>query len=207
MKYIIANWKMSFDSTEIKTWLKYFKPDSKNEIILAPSYPFFTEIKDYPLAAQNISEYPEGPYTGSVAANQLKEYCKYCIVGHSEIGDNLEQKLKKATLCMENGLIPIICFVDTTELGQLSQKGVILAWEDPSSISKGAPFKKLDLGEIQNTVVKIKEQTKNIPLLYGGSVNRQNSLSLVKMGVDGVLVGQASLDPLHFLDIVHAFEV
>jgi triosephosphate isomerase len=36
----------------------------------------------------------------------------------------------------------------------------------------------------------------NIPILYGGSVNKDNSASLLAaMHVDGVLVGGACLDP------------
>jgi triosephosphate isomerase len=35
-----------------------------------------------------------------------------------------------------------------------------------------------------------------VPILYGGSVNRQNAASLLEArGVDGLLVGGASLDP------------
>jgi triosephosphate isomerase len=36
----------------------------------------------------------------------------------------------------------------------------------------------------------------SVPILYGGSVNRQNAASLLAApGVDGLLVGGASLDP------------
>jgi len=42
-----------------------------------------------------------------------------------------------------------------------------------------------------------------IPILYGGSVDADNSLELIKQGeVEGLLVGRASLNPHIFGDIL-----
>ena len=44
-----------------------------------------------------------------------------------------------------------------------------------------------------------------IPLVYGGSVNEINIADIVKIPeLDGVLVGNASLDPKTFADIIGA---
>jgi triosephosphate isomerase len=46
---------------------------------------------------------------------------------------------------------------------------------------------------------------KQMRILYGGSVNPQNAAALLEAsGVDGLLVGGASLKPETFLPIVHS---
>ena len=48
-----------------------------------------------------------------------------------------------------------------------------------------------------------KIQSENISILYGGSVNSDNASELIAInGVDGFLVGGASLDVIVFSDIV-----
>ena len=45
----------------------------------------------------------------------------------------------------------------------------------------------------------------DVPVLYGGSVNEQNSNEiLLKENIDGVLVGGASLDPEKFAKIIYS---
>jgi triosephosphate isomerase len=49
-------------------------------------------------------------------------------------------------------------------------------------------------------------RARQIPILYGGSVNPDNAAELATVPeVDGVLVGGASLDPRSFTAIVQAF--
>jgi triosephosphate isomerase len=46
-----------------------------------------------------------------------------------------------------------------------------------------------------NALLGSKEAAAGVPILYGGSVNRDNARSLLDAsGVDGLLVGGASLD-------------
>ena len=47
----------------------------------------------------------------------------------------------------------------------------------------------------------------DVRILYGGSVKPDNAKELMDMeDIDGALVGGASLDPVDFLDIIHAAE-
>ncbi len=50
-----------------------------------------------------------------------------------------------------------------------------------------------------------KESAKRIPILYGGSVNPENSKQFFsKENIDGALIGGASLNPASFLEIIHS---
>ena len=46
------------------------------------------------------------------------------------------------------------------------------------------------------------EYAKEVPILYGGSVSDQNTTDIItEAGMDGVVVGTASLDPSHLIRI------
>lgn len=64
------------------------------------------------------------------------------------------------------------------------------------------------VGIIKHQITEIlgNEITTEIPVLYGGSVTTDNAAQFAKMeGINGVLVGRASLDPTAFLSIADAF--
>ena len=70
------------------------------------------------LGSQNVSQHENGPYTGDVSAEMLKEFgVRYAIVGHSErrmhqaeTDTNVAIKAKRA---LEAGITPIVCVVET----------------------------------------------------------------------------------------------
>jgi triosephosphate isomerase len=81
-----------------------------------------------------------------------------------------------------------------------------IAWEDPNNISKNGVYKEKDPEDIKKGIDQIRT---HIPsqavLIYGGSVNRQNANTVFNIpGVNGVLPGNASLDPQHFIDIINS---
>jgi triosephosphate isomerase len=215
MKYVIANWKMNMNTSDIDNWFKDFSKESTNnvEVIIAPStihVPLLRTIeKFYPfkLAAQNVSLKPKGAHTGFVGAFQLKEFCVYSIIGHSERCETKETVLKKRDICLENGITPIVCFMESGDAGEYFTKGVILAKEDPKNISIEGKYRDEAPQQVKEDFEKIRGLIPNDAIVvYGGSVNRQNAAQLFNItGLDGVLVGNASLDPRHFTDIIKAF--
>jgi len=213
MKYITANWKMNMGTKEVLSWLENFKNASENIVIVAPSFLHLPLLKtcaqgkNIKLAAQDVAQEERGAYTGRVAAFQLKDMCEYCIVGHSEIGNALEVVIKKRDLCLKNGITPIVCFVSPSDAKKVYKESTIIAWEDPSNISQGGLYKDTDPKEIEKVINDIKANLpKNSILLYGGSVNEQNAKELAKIrNLDGVLVGNASLDTSTFTKIVESF--
>lgn len=215
MKYIIANWKMNMDSKKIKEWFDIFnKKDTKvfeNKIIvIAPSFPYLRETKELVnnanvvLGAQDVDSYDKGAHTGATGTFQIKEYCKYVIVGHSERKEQLETVLHKRDACITDGLYPIVCFTDPTIINTIETTEGLVAWEDPENISQNGVYRAKDPQDIQTYVQRIcKSKQTATPLIYGGSVNRDNIKDLAKiLEIDGVLVGNASLDPEHFYYII-----
>lgn len=218
MNYIIANWKMNMGFEDIVAWtegfsgfMKFISPET--EVILAPSFPFIplayelAKVSTIKIASQDVSVEEKGAHTGETGAFQIKEFCKYAIVGHSERKESQEVVIKKRDLCLKEGIVPIVCFVNPKDLSDLYKEGTIIAWEDPKNISKDGVYNAEDpqrISEISKEIRKIIPT--DAPLVYGGSVNENNIKDIAKIpGLDGVLVGNASLDPKTFASIIQSY--
>ena len=218
MKYIIANWKMNMRLEDLTRWVAKFSEfqsliTSEVEVILAPSFvhvPAIFELSQKTslrLASQDVSLEEKGAHTGEMGAFQVKEFCKYAIIGHSERKEDIQTVIKKRNICLKEEITPIVCFVNPKDLKDLYSEGCIFAWEDPKNISKNGVYNDKSTLEIERGVreirIKLPDQT---TLIYGGSVNENNIKEISKIGkLDGVLVGNASLDPKTFADIICAY--
>jgi triosephosphate isomerase len=81
----------------------------------------------------------------------------------------------------------------------ISYKNLIIAYEPIWAIGTG---RSATVEEIASTHESLKKTVQK-PLLYGGSVKPANIKEIMEIrGVDGVLVGSASLDPESFSDMV-----
>lgn len=218
MKHIIANWKMNLNLKQVEKWLDEFsnlieknKPSSK--IILAGSFPHLAEISNFCLehnidcSAQDVSASEKGARTGSVGAFQLKDFCQFCIVGHSERKEPRDEVLSKRDACLKSGITPIVCFTKKEAWRQNHTDNALLAWEDPDNISKDGVYREKDTKEIIEAYEFFAREASDLSIIYGGSVHRGNISELVSISnLGGVLVGNASLDPKHFLELISAFE-
>jgi triosephosphate isomerase len=218
MKYIIANWKENMSFDDLVSWVECFSGFIKQitpeeEVILSPSFPFIpivyelSKTSTIKIASQDISLEEKGAHTGETGATQLKEFCKYAIVGHSERKEDIETVVKKRDICLKEGVTPIVCFVNPEDLPKLYKEGVVMAWEDPQNISKDGVYNPKDPNAISQIAKEIRKIIPaNAPLVYGGSVNEKNIGDIAKITeLDGVLVGNASLDPKTFADIMGAY--
>ena len=218
-KILVANWKQNKNLAEVEGWLSEFGSliEGKSydiDVVIAPSHPYLAQISEFAknydwvyVGAQDISAYENGTHTGEVGGEQLKDFVKYCIVGHSERGEDTSAVLEKIKRTEANGITPIICFVEPEKLNDINKNNSILLWEDPGNISQGGIYIPKPSEEIESGVKEIKSSYSiSSSLIYGGSINRQNASDLGKIAeLDGGIVGGASLDAKHFFDILTAF--
>lgn len=226
MKYVVANWKMNMNLEKMTQWVEFFgrsevykdnllnKSKPRVEIIIAPSLVHIPMIYEFSqnlgikVCSQDVSAQEKGAHTGEVGAFQIRDFCRYTLVGHSERKENRDVVTEKRDRCLEEGVIPIVCFVNPEDLPYLHKKGVVVAWEDPENISKNGVYKPKDPETISKIAKEIRKIIpKETPLIYGGSVNENNIKGIVDINeIDGVLVGNASLDPKIFTDIIHFYQ-
>ena len=229
MKYVIANWKMNMDSRDISNWVGPFSKNYKTikkqwkkrriieerwpKIIVCPSMvyiPPMCEISQkmgIEIGAQDVSPFEKGTHTGEVGVFQIKNFCKYAIVGHSEREEPVELVMRKRDLCLKEGITPIVCFVNPGDLVKLYKGGSIMAWENPQNISKGGVYRAEDPAKISAIAKEIRKiLPPGAPLVYGGSVNKTNAPSISGINeLDGALIGNASLDSEIFAVIIRYY--
>jgi triosephosphate isomerase len=144
-------------------------------------------------------------------------------------GETDKQINKKIHKALDAGLRVILCvgedfeefkkknhevILDQLEKGLLNvsakhiEKDLIVAYEPVWAIGTGVPadpdYVERNAFLIKQFVASLynKEIVKNLPLLYGGSVKADNCQDFIlKNGIDGFLVGGASLNPAEFTQI------
>jgi len=166
---------------------------------------------DIAVAAQNVHWEQEGAFTGELSAAMLLELGVYgAIVGHSErrqlFGETDEGVGRRTRAALDAGLSVIACVGETEEerergetedvlRRQLSvleaEDNLVVAYEPVWAIGTG----KTATPEIAQEAHAFIKSILNVPVLYGGSVKPDNAAELLAQpGVDGALVGGASLD-------------
>lgn len=224
--FLVANWKSHKTLSEAHLWMQEFlshdfasylhvvsghEPTDKR-IIICPPFTLLSSMHDLvsssPLSlplkigAQNVSPFDEGAHTGEEPARILHEFAQYVLIGHSErrkqfneTDEILDRKVKAAR---EHHIEPIFC-VQNKET--LVPDGVhIVAYEPTEAIGSGHP----EDAKSANEVAKYFKEEKDIPyVLYGGSVTDENVRDFTTQAyLDGVLVGNASLDAKEFSQII-----
>ncbi|OGC50549.1 hypothetical protein A2716_05080 [candidate division WWE3 bacterium RIFCSPHIGHO2_01_FULL_40_23] len=212
-KLLIANWKQNKNLSEIKSWFDSFagkyKANDNVNVAISPSLAYLSDvfnlIEKYGLSnvfvsAQDVSEFPGGAHTGEVSAFQVKDFCRYSIVGHSERRESFDKVLLKVENCLSLGVMPILCLRSPRDFRKDFDERIVLVWEDPLNIS-GESYKETPPDAVAEAISKIREVIGSRDLLYGGSVNEKNIDQLLDkdFGLTGFLVGQASLSPDSFV--------
>jgi triosephosphate isomerase (TIM) len=219
MQYLIVNFKSHKTQSEIESWrefvlphLQAFKLHNPGIVVtIAPPTPYLHLLPKEHLAAQTVSPYPAGSYTGATNARQLKDHgVKYCLVGHSERREHFHETAsevsRQVTELLKEEITPIVCLRENDISPQLNALDpeilpkLILAYEPSGDIggSETAP-----VAHIQEVTERIIKACLKAPLaiLYGGSVNAQN-LHTLPSDLGGVIVSTASLDPASFVDVL-----
>lgn len=222
-KFLIANWKENKNNAEINAFFDAFSASYKQnenvEVVICPSFLYCAltswliqknNLQGVYCGGQDVSLYKGGSHTGSVSAVQLKDFCKYCIVGHSETGDTLGVVKQKAQICVENGITPFVCLKDAEAFKEELPVGSIRVWEDPTNISKEGVYHDLTPEDLEKRITQIREVTgPDEPIVYGGSVHPENVDVLMSSSANfaGYLVGHASLNPQTFVSLLNKISI
>lgn len=218
-KLIVANWKSNKTPSLAKEWLREFSATSLTDsatVVVAPAFSLVPVVYDnlyspLKLAAQDVSPFPMGSYTGAVNAQQLKSTgVEYVILGHSErrryfheTHADVAAKLQQA---INNNLQPILCldeeYIDqqADALESTDIPNLVIAYEPLAAIGTG---KNAPADKVAAVIGKIRQVFGQVPVIYGGSVDERSVAEYLLIS-DGVLVGSASLDPVQFKKIVVA---
>ena len=219
MTYLIANWKSHKTIVEAQHWLDEFSapPHPDINLILAPPFPHLTALKQaasshgLSLAAQDISPFPDGAYTGAVSARQLEGLVEYVLLGHSErrryFHETHQDVANKVAQALSVNLTPIVCIDQPYLSAQLSAiepvywPHLIVAYEPLSAIGTGDPEDPSRANTVARQVKDI--LSVDVPVIYGGSATSDNIGTFFSQpALAGALIGQSSLDPHTFADLV-----
>ena len=178
---------------------------------------------------QNIHWEDAGALTGETSAPMAGEAgATLALIGHSErrhvFGETDAEVDRKVGAAARAGLVPVVCVGELLEQRRAgaveevlrrqvaafagSLAGVprfMVAYEPVWAIGTGETATPDDASEAHAIVRDALGALGRAPVLYGGSVKPANAAALMSApGVDGVLVGGASLDPGVFARIAEA---
>jgi triosephosphate isomerase len=197
------------------------KPEDK-VYIFPPATALDKYEGDFTIGAQNAYPAQNGAFTGEIGTEQLEEFgIKTILIGHSErrehLGESQEKVAQKFAFFKEQGYEILYCIGEPLEIREegdeavmeyllaqfdgidITYKDLIIAYEPIWAIGTG---RSATVDEIASTHESLKKTVQK-PLLYGGSVKPANIKEITDIrGVDGVLVGSASLDAESFFQMI-----
>jgi len=222
-----ANFKTNHTRASTKEYiasLNTLVKDSSHQVFV---FPPATALDSYEsvatIGAQNAHFTQNGAFTGEIGLEQLDEFdIKTILIGHSErreyFGESQEIVAKKFEFFKNQGFEIIYCIGEPLSIREQGEVQVIeylkaqfegidttydkliIAYEPIWAIGTG---RSATTNEISTTHKALKAIV-NKPLLYGGSVKPNNVKEIVSIdGVDGVLVGSASLDVESFASMIN----
>jgi len=190
-------------------------------------FPPFTALDiyegDFTIGVQNAYPAQNGAFTGEIGLEQLDEFdIKTILIGHSErreyMLESQENVAQKFSFFQEQGFEIIYCIGESLAIREKGFEAVmkhlhtqfegiditydklIIAYEPIWAIGTG---RSATVEEISTTHRALKKAINDKPLLYGGSAKPENIKEIISIaGVDGVLVGSASLDANKFSQMI-----
>lgn len=226
-----ANFKTNHTRKSTEAYLQVLnqKLDTRNSqariFIFPPATALGLYEGDFTVGTQNAYPAQNGAYTGEIGLEQLEEFdIKTMLIGHSErrehMGETQEQIAEKFSFFQKKDFEIIYCIGEPLNvrekgfeavmqylLAQFSgidttYNNLIVAYEPIWAIGTG---RSATVEEIATTHSALKKVIGESSLLYGGSVSLANIQEIRGIdGVDGVLVGSASLDADNFFQMISA---
>lgn len=244
-KMVLANWKMNKTLEESVTLFNQVQSFLENEvelkgveIVIMPMCLALQKMKEkssestvLSLGAQSIFYEQKGNYCGGISPLFLKEFCKYAMIGHSELkqyfGETNDIIHKKLKACVEVGMIPVLCLGESLEeyetngtkqvireqiesaLNHVEFQELVLLYEPLWALGSGVFANEKDVQAVITYIQEILEEKygeskrQRIQILYAGSVNVDNVDTYMAVeGVDGVALGTSSLSYENLTQII-----
>jgi len=218
--------ELTFPSPDRELW---FFPPAVSIGVLADA---FRSRPDIRIGCQDVHWEAAGAFTGALSIPMVEEAgASAALVGHSErrhvFGETDADTGKKVTSLLKAGFRAMLCVGETlvereagkTEAVVLRQLNaglgavapgdwpyVLVAYEPVWAIGTGRNATPDDAAAVHGVIrewIIAHGGPADVRILYGGSVKAGNVLALVsREGIDGVLVGGASLTPDGWAEIV-----
>jgi triosephosphate isomerase len=184
--------------------------------------------------AQNMHWADQGAWTGEVSPLMIKD-CGATLVeiGHSErrthFGETDETVALKVEAALRHGLTALVCVGDTKaeyEAGETAAAlerqvrallkhvaksaaaNIIIAYEPVWSIGEGGTPATPEFANRQHGAIAALAESltgAKLPVIYGGSVNRENCVALASQShIDGLFIGRAAWDVEGYIGIINA---
>lgn len=226
---VVGNWKANKSLLEIDHWVssiqrveKLLKENSDwLTVTIAPPFTYLDHFRTkiagslIEIAAQDISIFPNGSYTGEITGKMLADLeTKYVFVGHSERRKLLHESPveieKKIGQAISEGIIPIIGCQNFEEIPAVIRNyrpdQYVIMYEPFEAISSDAGFHPMTpekIGQVINdwsTKLNIKMR-----IVYGGSVTRETITEFLKVpSLQGVVIGRESLEAEKLSSIIES---
>lgn len=221
-KYVIGNWKSNKNRKAAQEWFSEFaglyRPVDGLEVIVAPSFICLCSISEYvqalglenfSLAAQDVSPFPKGSYTGAVAADMIKGMVEYVIIGHSErrryFHETSQDTANKMSETVDAGLRPIVCIDQPYAMSQLTAlqdidcDELLIAYGPTEAATTRIPEQPGRVAEAARFISQVQSKR---PVVYGGSLMVENIDDYIDLPeLSGIFVGQSSLDAKTFAEL------
>ncbi len=221
-KMVLANWKANLSPEKMRQWCDAFadvyQPRLDCEVILAVPFLGLERIVErtqplagVSLAAQGVSAYPQGRYTGAIPAAWLRGLVRYTLLGHRErrryFHETVQDVARQVSESLAEDLQPIVCFdralltAQTAALASEELGRLIWAYtpDTPATLEMSR-----NTADILALLPQIARQTDNRPVLYGGGVTVDNAGNLWRLpGLGGIMLGQGCLDAAAFASLIN----
>lgn len=221
-RIVLANWKASLAPERALAWCDTFiaayTPRTGIEVVLAVPTLVMERVHlrvgaldGVSLAAQGISPFPQGSYTGGLPAAWLRGTTKYALIGHRErrqyFHETVQDVARQGFEALAEGLQPIVC-VGTDLLTRQAAafaneelEHLLWAWtpETPVRLEMAR-----SLDDIAEQAAQVARKTEGRGVLYGGGVTPDNSGAVWNLkNIGGIMLGQGCLDAGLFAALVN----
>lgn len=218
LPFVGGNWKCFNDPTKNATLTTElaaleFPANTTVDVLVAPTSLHLLQVNaklgsKFHVSAQDVNQFGEGAYTGSISAQALKSNnIGWTLIGHSErrtcFGEDDKIQATKVTKALEQGIKVVFCIGETkdervnnvtvevvtrqmqviAEQLKKSPQQFVIAYEPVWSIGTGLvptneQIRDTHLAIRQWLVSTIGKEGHNVRILYGGSVKASNAVEL-----------------------------